>query len=155
MFFLDNLILYNPIQIYNDLKEWRVSVRDITTKSGESAGKVYSILNERGCLEKNQIIKLSKLNEQDFHIALGWLARENKISRENENCFKLDQSNLDEEIGSQAGRIWKILDIWGDVDYTTIKRLSDLDDNQVHSALGWLAREDKIKIDEKSRFNLR
>ena len=130
-------------------------MRDVTTKFGDNAGKIWSVLSEKGCLKKDDIITLTKLDEKNFHAGLGWLARENKISRQDEDCFKIDNSNLDSEIGSHAGRVWKILDIWGDVDYDSIKRLSDLDDEELHAALGWLAREDKININENSRFNLK
>jgi hypothetical protein len=132
-----------------------VSVRDITIKLAESAGKIWSILNEKGCLEKENILELANLNDQDFHAGIGWLARENKVSKQDENCFKLDNTNLNTEIGAHAGKVWKILDIWGDVDFITIKRLSDLEEDQLHSAIGWLAREDKIKFDENKRFNLK
>ncbi len=128
---------------------------DITKKFGESAGKIWSVLNEHGCLRKENILEQTKLMDEDFYTGLGWLARENKITKEDNECFKLGLSNLDSEIGSQAGKVWKILDIWGDADYITIKRLSDLDDKKIHAALGWLAREDKILIDEKKKFNLK
>jgi hypothetical protein len=132
-----------------------VPVRDISTKYGESAGKIWVTLNDKGCLRQEEIITTTKINEEDFHIAVGWLARENKISRKNEDCFKLDNTNLENEIGSHAGKIWKILDIWGDVDFNTIKRLSDLNDSHVNAAIGWLARENKIFVNEKNRYNLK
>lgn len=134
---------------------WRVSVRDNSKKFGESAGKIWLTLNEKGCLHKEEIIQTTQIKESDFHTGIGWLARENKISRENENCFKLDSTNLETEIGSCAGKIWKIMDIWGDVDFETIKRLSDLDEIQINTAIGWLAREDKIILNEKNRFNIK
>ena len=129
-------------------------MRDVTVKFGNSAGKIWQVLNEKGCLKKDDIIQITNLNETDLHTGIGWLARENKISRQ-QDWYKLENTNLDSEIGSHAGRIWKILDIWGEADIETIKRLSDLDENQVHLAIGWLAKEDKIKLDEKNRFNLK
>jgi hypothetical protein len=130
-------------------------VRDLTTKFGENAGKIWSVLNEEGCLKKKKLLKITQLNDDDFFTGVGWLAKENKISKEDKYCFKLDVSNLNSEIGAHAGRVWKILEIWGDADFTTIKRLSDLEDNEVHAAIGWLAREDKICVDEKQRYNLK
>lgn len=130
-------------------------MRDITTKCGNNAGKIWSVLNEKGCLKKDDIISMTELNEKDFHAGLGWLARENKVSRHDEDCFKIDNTNLDTEIGSHAGRVWKVLDIWGDVDYDSMKRLSDLGDEELHTALGWLACEGKITFDGKNRFNLK
>ena len=148
--FLDSLILYYSIHFNGG----GTSVRDITTKFGNNAGKIWQVLNEKGCLKKDDIIQMTNLNETDLHIGIGWLARENKISIQ-EDSYKLESTNLDSEIGTHAGRIWKILDIWGNADIETIERLSDLDKNQVHSAIGWLAKEDKIKLDEKNRFNLK
>lgn len=128
---------------------------NITTKFGESAGMIWITLNEKGPLKKEEIQDITHLNKEDLHAGLGWLARENKIFKENNNSYKLDNTNLESEIGSKAGRLWRIMDIWGEVDFDTIKRLSDLDEEQVHLALGWLAREDKICIDEKQKYSLK
>ena len=130
-------------------------MRSNTTKFGDNAGKIWTALNEKGCLDKTNIQEITKLTEDDLYTGIGWLARENKIHKEEENCFRLDYTNLDSKIGAHAGKIWKILDIWGDADFKTLKRLSDLENNDIHSALGWLAREDKIQENEKERFTLK
>jgi len=117
-------------------------VRGLKTKFGESAGKIWQVLNEKGCLKKDKILETTKLDEVDFHAGLGWLARENKISEEDKDCFKLDNTNLESEIGANAGKVWKILDIWGDADF-------------INCTLGWLVREEKIYIDEKQSYNLK
>ena len=130
-------------------------MRDITIKYGDSAGKIWSTLNEHGCINKKKLLKLTQLEENNFHSGIGWLAKEDKIYKEDKDCYKLDSTNLISEIGSCAGKVWKILDIWGDADFTTIKRLSDLDDDHVHAALGWLAKEDKICLDEKQKYSLK
>ena len=54
-------------------------VGDITTKFGDNAGKIWSVLNEEGCLKKSKILKLTQLNDDEFSTGLGWLAKENKI----------------------------------------------------------------------------
>lgn len=128
---------------------------NITTKFGESAGMIWIALNEKGPLKKEEIQEITNLNKDDLHGGLGWLAREDKIFKENNNSYKLENTNLESEIGSKAGRLWRIMDIWGEVDFDTIKRLSDLDEDQIHLALGWLAREDKISTDEKQRYSLK
>lgn len=131
-------------------------MRKISTKFGTNAGKIYNTLNNHGTLSSDEIVQVTKMNKNDFYAGLGWLARENKISAEKEDFFKLDNStNLTKKIGTNAGRIWRIIDIWEEADITTIKRLSDLDDDEVHSALGWLAREEKIHLDEKNKFVLK
>ena len=132
-----------------------LSETNLNSEIGENAGRIWDALDKEGCLDRDVLLEKTRLSDDDLFTGVGWLARENKIAREGEVCFKLDTSNLDSEIGSHAGRVWKILDIWGDADFTTIKRLSNLDDNQVHSALGWLAREDKIEVNENQRYNLK
>ena len=129
-------------------------MRELASKSGSSAGRIWSVLNEKGCLKKDDLIKSTKLDENDLYTGIGWLAKENKIAIKNE-YYVLEDSNLESEVGSHAGMIWKILDIWGDVDLESIKRLSNLNDQQVNSALGWLIREDKIKLNKDNRITLK
>jgi hypothetical protein len=130
-------------------------VRRLTTLFGENAGKIWLALNQEGCSKKDKIMQITKLDEDNFYTGIGWLARENKITKEDDDYFKLGTTNLESEIGNYAGMIWKILDIWGDADLKTIKRLSNLDDNDLQSAIGWLAREDKIVVNENQRFILK
>lgn len=48
-------------------------------KIGEAAGKIWSILREKGELDITQIPKILKKKEIISYQALGWLAREEKI----------------------------------------------------------------------------
>ena len=130
-------------------------MRSNIEKYGTSAGKIWNVLHDDGSLNKKKIIEKTKLNNQDFYIALGWLARENKIYKETKNCYRLDNTNLTGEIGKIAGRIWKIIDIWDEVDLKSIKKLSGATDNEIFSGIGWLAREDKIEFDQKQKFRLK
>lgn len=110
---------------------------------GYNAGKIWSILNEKGPLTKSILLKYTKLSNYEFYSAVGWLARENKITLDNE-YYKLDTTNLTPEIGTTAGKIWKIIDIWDEVEISTIKKLAAINEKDLYSAIGWLAREDKI-----------
>ena len=67
----------------------------------------------------------------------------------------MDSTNLTYEIGSVAGRVWKIIDIWEEVDFYTIKKLSKADEEDIYSALGWLAREDKIYENKEQNYRLK
>ena len=127
---------------------------DLTTIFGSNAGKIWSVLDEKGCLDKDEILRTTKLDEAEFYASIGWLARENKIARD-QNLYKLDKTNLDSEIGTHAGQIYKIINIWQDIDFNSIKRLTNLNDEEIHAAVGWLAREDKIQINENNRFTLK
>jgi len=130
-------------------------MRDLTTKFGENAGEIWKQLNERGPLTKEEIQESTKQNDDDFFVGVGWLAREDKISVDEKNHYRLASTNLTPKIGRTAGRIWRILDIWEEADISTMKRLSEVDESQIQIALGWLAREDKICVNEKEKFNLK
>jgi hypothetical protein len=132
-----------------------VIVRLLLKSAGDNAGKIWKILQKDGVLHKEIIIKKAKLKEAEFYTGLGWLARENKIIQENEGEFKLGETNLTENIGSYAGKIWKILDIWGEVDIQSISRLANIDKKDVYTTIGWLAREDKIFENEKGMYKLK
>ena len=47
---------------------------------GEDAGKVWNVLNNCEEIDATYIPKLAKVTEKDAYCALGWLAREGKIS---------------------------------------------------------------------------
>lgn len=51
----------------------------LTEQIGINAGLVWNAL-QNGALASKAIKKLTKLNEKDLQLALGWLAREGKIS---------------------------------------------------------------------------
>ncbi|RLF59736.1 MAG: hypothetical protein DRN27_01675 [Thermoplasmata archaeon] len=67
----------------------------------------------------------------------------------------LDETNLDNVIGSTAGKVYKILDIWEQADLQTMRRLSDEPDEEIYTALGWLAREDKLIMDKDQKYSLK
>jgi Winged helix-turn-helix domain (DUF2582) len=55
------------------------------------------------------------------------------------------------QIGETAGQIWKILDSKGTLTVAKLVKELDAPRDTVMQALGWLAREDKINIEEDSR----
>ena len=114
-----------------------------TEEYGQYAGKIWETLNTMGPLSETNILKTTKLDEKTFHAAVGWLARENKICR-NGTVYKLGESNLIPKIGADAGKVWKTLDAWGEIDVSNITKLTQIDEKEAYSALGWLARENKI-----------
>ena len=130
-------------------------VRDLSVKFGEDAGKIWVTLSQNGPLRKDDLVSVAKLNDEEFQAGLGWLAREDKIYRVDDDSFNLGFTNLTKEIGSQAGRLWRILDIWGEADFVSLRRLSDMPEACVYRALGWLAREGKICVNDDDMFCLK
>ncbi len=47
---------------------------------GEWAGKAWTALNEQGTLSMKGLKKATKLKEKELYAAIGWLAREGKLS---------------------------------------------------------------------------
>ena len=110
---------------------------------GQQAGTLWQILYERGPLPESELLTLTHLTEPQLRSAIGWLARENKIKKENET-YQLGETNLVPLIGKDAGKIWRVLEIWGEVDVLSLSRLSRLVEDDVYAAIGWLAREGKV-----------
>lgn len=54
-------------------------------KAGETAGKIWTVLNEKGAMTLKQIKKAAKINEKDFYLGLGWLLREEKLTIDEES----------------------------------------------------------------------
>ena len=111
---------------------------------GINAGKLWQTLKSYGPLTETRLKTITKLQEDDFYAAIGWLARENKISKNN-MIYMLDETNLTDEIGGNAGKIWQLLNKVGEVDIPSLSKLTKVEIRDACMALGWLAREDKIK----------
>jgi hypothetical protein len=111
--------------------------------SSNQAGTIWQILHDRGPLAESELLALTHLTELQLYTAIGWLARENKIRKENDT-YILGETNLVPFVGKDAGKIWRALEIWGEVDVLSLSRLSRLGEHDVYTAIGWLAREGKV-----------
>jgi len=129
-------------------------VRNNTSQFGYNAGKVWESISNQGKVSIDDLRSETQLSDKELFTAVGWLARENKIKKENDK-YMLDETNLDDEIGSTAGKVYKILDIWEQADLQTMRRLSDEPDEEILTALGWLAREDKVIMDKDQKYSLK
>ena len=57
-----------------------------------------------------------------------------------------------DEIGEVAGEVWQLLTDTGNRSLTSIKQSIDAPDVLVTAAVGWLARENKLQIDNDGRY---
>jgi hypothetical protein len=55
------------------------------------------------------------------------------------------------KIGENAGAIWRELNAIGELNISTLKRNTGLDDKNLYLALGWLAKENKIRYNQRQR----
>ena len=62
-----------------------------------------------------------------------------------------DTMNCISQIGETAGEIWHLLDTKGSLPITKLVKEVDAPRDTIMQALGWLAREEKINIDEDAR----
>ena len=137
-------------------------MRNIIDEYGRNAGKIWQALNTYGFLSQTNIIRNTKLKNDEFNSAIGWLARENKISIQKTtrgSIYNLGETNLTTKIGKDAGRVWKTLSTLGENDVNDISKYTRIKPDEVYAALGWLAREDKIDVkygkNQKMTFGLK
>jgi len=122
---------------------------DIIDKFGRNAGKIWLELNKKGPLEEKSLLKKTRLNEEDLHAAIGWLAREDKICY-TDGKYQLSPTNLTEKIGGNAGKVYNTLVSLGEINVSSIAKISKIQKKDAYSAIGWLAREDKISPNKKT-----
>ncbi len=116
---------------------------NITQKYGKNAGRIWNTLNKHGELTKNTLLKKTGLKKEDFYVAIGWLAKENKIYFD-DNTFCLKDYSWDTKIGKNAGKVYDIINCCEEIDVSYIPKLADLPTEDTYFAIGWLAKEGKI-----------
>lgn len=57
---------------------------------------------------------------------------------------------MKEKIGTDAGRIWAVLDEKGTQSVKDLKKLVKMTDKEIYAAIGWLAREEKLNLDKQT-----
>jgi hypothetical protein len=55
-------------------------------------------------------------------------------------------------IGETAGKVWRLLSENGKAGLSQLKRGVEVDPNLILQAIGWLAREDKLRIEKNGRY---
>lgn len=56
-----------------------------------------------------------------------------------------------EKIGTNAGKVWTQLDQAGRQNVKEVKKTTKLTDKDLYAAIGWLAREGKIVLEEEEK----
>ncbi|MDR0613308.1 MAG: winged helix-turn-helix domain-containing protein [Dysgonamonadaceae bacterium] len=51
---------------------------------------------------------------------------------------------MKEKIGTDAGSVWKVLNEQGAKSIKELKKLTKLTEKEIYTAVGWLAREEKL-----------
>ena len=54
---------------------------NIIEEFGRNAGELWKTLNTHGPLPETKLMENARLQEDEFYVAIGWLARENKVCK--------------------------------------------------------------------------
>lgn len=66
-------------KIYKNGSKYELKETNLTEKIGGDAGKIWNVLNRQGIINVSTITNITQINKRDAYLALGWLAREDKI----------------------------------------------------------------------------
>jgi len=61
-------------------RTYKLGDTNLTNKIGVNAGKVWSVLGKNNEIDVNAISRVTNIDKNDCYSALGWLAREGKIT---------------------------------------------------------------------------
>ena len=67
-------------KIRKDTRRYKIGETNLTDVIGANAGKVWHVLQKRNDIDVTTIARLSKMTKRDCYSAIGWLAREGKVS---------------------------------------------------------------------------
>ena len=121
---------------------------------GRNAGRLWEMLEACGPLSESQLMEFTSLRSYEFYVAVGWLARENKIVKD-DTLYRLDETNLTFEIGGNAGKIWNAFFFQAEDGIRDISKMTQMKMSDAYCALGWLARENKIQIRAVEENNIK
>ena len=58
---------------------------------------------------------------------------------------------MKEKIGTDAGLVWQVLDEKGTLNVKEVKKVVRLTDKDLFAAIGWLAREEKLRFNQEEK----
>ena len=67
-------------KVCRDKRTYKIGETNLTDKIGADAGKVWDVLCKRNEIDVSAISRVTKIEKMDCYSALGWLAREGKIT---------------------------------------------------------------------------
>jgi len=67
-------------KICKEKRTYKIGETNLTSQIGENAGKVWDVLGRNNEIDVNAISRVTNIEKRDCYSALGWLAREGKIT---------------------------------------------------------------------------
>lgn len=120
----------------------------VAKEIGLAAGVIWRKLEERGGSAQTTLHEGIAIGSPLFEWAIGWLAREEQI------MISMEKEPLatQEQIGSAAGVIWHALESKGELSQTDLREQVGVSPPIFDWAIGWLAREHKVVINQTKGY---
>ena len=67
-------------KIFKEKRTYKIGETNLTEHIGNNAGKIWEVLGRNCEIDVNAISRMTKIDKLDCYSALGWLAREGKIT---------------------------------------------------------------------------
>jgi hypothetical protein len=67
-------------KIYKEKRTYKIGETNLTNHIGINAGKIWEVLGRNNEIDINAMSRVTKIEKMDCYCALGWLAREGKIT---------------------------------------------------------------------------
>jgi hypothetical protein len=121
---------------------------------GENANKVLkAIVRSKSVLVGDLYLEVeTKLSNDKVKEALGWLIDSRKVDAikdKSDKSGKIKYALVDGTYEKNASVIWRSLSQNGSQNITQLKKSTKLSEEDVHGALGWLARDNDIDFVQK------
>lgn len=113
----------------------------------EYADKILNCSENKTFRSIDELKEKTDLKEDKVHLGLGWLAKNEEIqgvlkNERNEG----NKSIMNQDVEENAEKIKHVLMNQSKKNVATLSKISELPSNEVYAAIGFLAREGKIKI---------
>jgi hypothetical protein len=117
----------------------------IAKEIGIAAGIIWQKLEKQGESPETILHQGLTIKSPYFEWAIGWLAREDQVII----CLEDEPESAKDRIGCAAGVIWHALKTRGALTQTDLYKQAGVDTPICDWAIGWLARESKLRIIEE------
>lgn len=127
---------------------------ELKEEIGINAGRLWNTISRVNKASFTKLRSESDLGNNQVYEAIGWLAREDKISKEGRD-YVLKSTNLTFEVGTNAGKIYDLIKENNNLSLKDLVERSDMRKKDILTAIGWLSKENKLEQDENGRFTIR
>lgn len=125
-----------------------------TEKFGENSSKILRtmIKSNMKMLTSVDLEGETRLSADKVQDAMGWLIKSSKVSAVRDIENNMRYVLIDGTYEKNASVVWKSLSDKGPQNIASLRRNTSLTEEEIHGALGWLARENDIDYTAKGNL---